>query len=131
MKMWRYFLPIAFVPLVMVLYAAYQLYQIEKVSSCVVEQYASSLSPDGKHIAMTYGRDCGATTGYNTQLSIAPAEVSFDPDLFPAVLILKGKLTLNLRWINEARLVVSVPKNAEQYRKEFAASGVTLEYELK
>ena len=39
---------------------------------CGNEIYKQSQSPDGKFIALAFSRDCGATTGLSTQISIIP-----------------------------------------------------------
>ncbi len=37
---------------------------------CGNEVYSQVLSPDGEHKAVVFQRDCGATTGFSTQISI-------------------------------------------------------------
>lgn len=42
-------------------------------SSCANELLAEAVSPDGKLKAVVFQRDCGATTGFSTQVSVLPA----------------------------------------------------------
>jgi hypothetical protein len=69
------------------------LHGIDEMFDCQLTQSASLLSPKGKHTAIVFDIDCGATTGYNTQLSIASPDKPFDPALTSPVLVLHGKLT--------------------------------------
>lgn len=41
--------------------------------SCTDTIVSRSRSPDGRHDAVLYGRDCGATTGFSTQISVLDA----------------------------------------------------------
>lgn len=45
---------------------------------CGNEIYKESLSPDGKFKAVVFSRDCGATTGLSTQISILPVGDDLD-----------------------------------------------------
>jgi hypothetical protein len=42
-------------------------------SSCANELLAEAVSPDGKLKAVVFQRDCGATTGFSTQVSVFAA----------------------------------------------------------
>lgn len=41
---------------------------------CGNEVYSEMLSPDGKHKVVVFQRDCGATTGFSTQISIIDSD---------------------------------------------------------
>jgi len=47
-------------------------------SFCANDLLAESASPDGKLKAVVFERDCGATTGFSTQVSILPATAPID-----------------------------------------------------
>ena len=42
-------------------------------SGCHNEIFSEVISPNGKYKAVVFERNCGATTGYSTQVSILPA----------------------------------------------------------
>jgi len=42
-------------------------------SGCANRVVSESASPDGRRHAVVFSRDCGATTGFSTQVSVLPA----------------------------------------------------------
>ena len=100
-----------------------------QLPDCEVEKRASLLSPDEKNIAIVFDVDCGATTGFNTQLSVQPSHFAFDRDKYPPVLVLKDKLALGIRWIDDGSLSVSVPGGAYEYRRNAKSGGIAISYE--
>ena len=64
-------------------------------------------SPDGKYAATVFERDCGATTGLTTNLSLRAARRPFDPRAVP-VLIVAGQSKVTVEWTSEDRLTVNV-----------------------
>lgn len=98
-------------------------------TDCGMDVYGTLPSPDGQYKAVAFGVDCGATTGFNTQVSIFPANVSFDRDAYPPILILDDKWTLHMRWHDSARLLVTVPSTAQIYRKEDRAGEISISYD--
>jgi hypothetical protein len=87
------------------------------------------LSPSGKTAAVVFGTDCGATTGFNTQLSVLPSDVAFDRDKYPPVLVLKDKKELGLRWISDVALAVAIPEGAYEYKRLGTSGDVTVTYQ--
>jgi hypothetical protein len=47
---------------------------------CSNEVIASQAAPDGRHRAVLFGRDCGATTDFSTQLSVLKIGARLDGD---------------------------------------------------
>lgn len=62
-------------------------------------------SPDGRREAVVFGRECGATTGFNTQVAIVP--VGEVPDGAGNVLVLDDIVQLHVRWTSDRALSVS------------------------
>jgi hypothetical protein len=98
-------------------------------ADCGVDVFDTLTSSDGRHKAVRFGVDCGATTGFNTQLSIVPATAAFDRDVYPPSLVLDDKWTLVMRWAEHAVLVVTIPKTARVYKREDRAGEVIVRYE--
>ena len=78
---------------------------------------------------MIFGTDCGATTSYNTQVSITLAGQIFSRHRNPPVLVVRDKRDMELEWISEDRIRIRVPSAATIYTKLDEADGLTLEYE--
>jgi hypothetical protein len=98
-------------------------------ADCGVDVFDTLASPDGRHKAVSFGVDCGATTGFNTQLSILPATAAFDREVYPPSLALDDKRTLAMRWADHAVLVVTIPKTVRIYKQEERAGEVFISYE--
>lgn len=112
-------------------FAVFGLAVLEDIGSadCGVDVFDTLTSPDGRHKAVSFGVDCGATTDFNTQLSILPATAAFDSDAYPPQLILDGKWTLAILWKDDAGLVVTIPKTVRIYKQEERAGEVFISYE--
>ncbi len=99
------------------------------LAGCGADIYKTLLSPDGRSTAISYNFDCGATTGFSTQLSILPAKALFDRDKYPPVLILDNKWDLNMQWNDNASLHVAIPKSVHVYKKEDRSGTISVIYD--
>ena len=77
---------------------------------------------------MVFNRNCGATTGFNTQLSVL-AKGEALPSEAGNTFIADGSLALGLRWASESELVVTGHHGAKIFKQEKLANGVTVSYE--
>lgn len=83
--------------------------------------------------AVLFSRDCGATTGFSTQLSILLINESL-PGTSGNVFIEDGnhgasEYWAKVRWDSPKRIVVSYPSHARLFRKETLVKGVAVIYE--
>jgi len=62
-------------------------------------------SPDGRHEAVVFGRDCGATTGLNTQVAIVPLGEA--PEGAGNTLVMDDIVQLHVRWTSGTALYIS------------------------
>ena len=62
-------------------------------------------SPNGQVEAVVFSRDCGATTGFSTQLSIVSTGQS--PEGSGNILVVNGSVPLKLSWASGSSLSVS------------------------
>lgn len=85
-------------------------------------------APQGDRIAVVFNRNCGATTGFNSQLSVLPRGAATSSQAGNA-LIADGTVPLKLRWTSESELVVSGHQGATLFKQEHLANGVTISYE--
>lgn len=65
-------------------------------------------SPDNKMKAIIFSRDCGATTGFNRQISLLKHNENLE-DIPGNVLRLDGEPNLIVEWKNSNELIVSHP----------------------
>ena len=87
-------------------------------------------SPDARTSAIVFQIDCGATTPFNTQVSIVPSSADrFSADRYPPVLVLRDKHDLEIEWITEDAIEIKVPVGVRVYKKVGEADGVRVIYE--
>ena len=85
------------------------------------------LSPDGVSKAIVFSRDCGATTGFNTQVSIIGTEDKLSNDS-GNILIIKNKENLALNWLSNNHLEIKGNLSNETFKKEQTFKGVHITY---
>lgn len=83
-------------------------------------------SPDGRHAAAIFRRDCGATTGFSTQVSLAPNEST--PDGSGNLLILGDEPGVSAQWLGRDRLLISYRRGARVFRQVSVRDGVRIVY---
>ncbi len=79
---------------------------------CANTIFETSSSPGGTHQVVVFQRDCGATTGFSTQVSILDAGISL-PDGVGNVYIASGHpkdSQLEITWPTNSKLII---KNAD------------------
>jgi hypothetical protein len=101
------------------------------LSDCADTVISESVSPDGQLLAVVFERDCGATTGKNTQICFRRRTESFDSKRQSSFLIFEGDGKVVLSWKTQSDLVIRLPQDAKVFRKEAKASGVRIGYEVK
>ena len=97
-------------------------------AGCGNEVASTIESPRGSHVAVIFNRNCGATTGFNTQLSVL-AKGDAVPKEAGNAFIANGSLALRVRWVSESELVVVGFHGAKISKQEKLANGVIVSYE--
>jgi hypothetical protein len=105
---------------------------------CANELIASVHSPDGTLTAVVFQRDCGATTGFSTQVSILSAAESLpnragnlfvaDSDHGKAPSGLGGGPEVRVTWSGARSVRLTHHRNARVFVAKPAISGVSAEY---
>lgn len=95
---------------------------------CSNDVGATFESPRGDRIAVVFYRNCGATTGFNTQLSVLVRGTTPLNEAGNAF-IADGTLPLEVRWKSESELVVTGYQGAKLFKQEKFANGVAISYE--
>lgn len=104
-------------------------FMVDSMFECEVTQHAALPSPDRSKQAVMFDVDCGATTGFNTQVAISPGGVEFDREATPPVLVMAGKWSLPIRWADDRSVLIRVPKDARFYKKLTSGGDVLVIYQ--
>lgn len=84
-------------------------------------------SPSGRSRAVVFSRDCGATTGFSTQVSVLDSDDTL-PNEGGNMLVLDGTIPIQLRWLSDASLVIAGIGNARVSRQERAVARIDVSY---
>lgn len=86
------------------------------------------LSPDGKTKAVAFERDCGATTGFSTQVSVLPSATKL-PNEAGNIFVADGNFKIRLEWEANDKLLVRYPVGARVRFKKDSEAGISIRYE--
>lgn len=96
--------------------------------ACEETEHLSIPSPNGSLEAIVHERNCGATTPFNTQVSVVErlriAETSRDP-----LFVVHGRYDVPARWIDDTTLTIGIPAGEQVYRKDTTFDGGRIVYE--
>jgi hypothetical protein len=101
---------------------------ISAFGECKTVVRSSISSPDGKKSIVIFGKECGATVGFNTQASIAPVRGSFSPEKNPAFFVISERPDVMVRWLGDHAVQVVVPKGVKVFRSEQSVDDIKVEY---
>lgn len=96
------------------------------------------LSPDGSHVAVLFQRDCGATTGFSTHISILDADGKLsgsgnaliaDDDHGAARDGDWGGPKAEMTWLSSDRLLVRYAIKSRLFKRTEQVSGVSITYQ--
>jgi len=98
----------------------------------------SKEAPDARHAAVLFQRNCGATTGFSTQISVLNAgkqptgsgnAFNADDDHGAAQAAPWGGPWAELVWLSPSRLLVRYDAMARVFQRSEAVSGVQISFE--
>ena len=96
---------------------------------CANEIIFESVSPDGGSKIIVFSRNCGATTGPNTQATILKKNQSLPNDGGNIFILDQGEATVE--WKTNTELVVTADASSRFFKKESAVNGITIVYQTK
>jgi hypothetical protein len=99
---------------------------VTKASDCETQVDHQIASPDRAYVATVFHRECGATSGFNTQLSLRRQGEPFDPTS-DQILAVDGRHNLSVVWVTERRLNVVLPAD-QIYTQHRTWRDVQVEY---
>jgi hypothetical protein len=94
---------------------------------CANEVSRSIISPSGKIKAVVFSRNCGATTGFNTQVSIIPVSRVL-PDQDGNSLILDGAIELKVEWKSDSELHIRGVGSSRVFKQGGSMEGISISY---
>ena len=98
---------------------------------CGNEIFSEVQSPDGKFRAVVFQRDCGATTGFSTQISILLAKDKLENE-GGNIFIVDGHPNdrkIGITWEGPKKLKSNNGSGLPSHKKESRYQGVSIEYE--
>ena len=107
-------------------------------NTCGNQVLEEAPSPEARYKAVAFERDCGATTGFSTQVSVLPADEG-DPEGAGNVFVANighgatssgpgGGLEVSLEWAADETLVITYDSQARVSKTESHLEGVDIEY---
>ena len=108
---------------------------LTSVDPCGNDPQYEVASPDGRHRAVVFRRDCGATTGFSTHVSILSAGEAFPSEggnVFAADSMrdAKGVLPMRITWTGDRSILIQRGRAAKVFRSESRVLGVSVDYEI-
>ena len=93
---------------------------------CSNDVVSTMSSPYGTTDVVVFNRGCGATTDFNTQVSIVHPGAA--PSGAGNTLILSGKVPLKIQWLAKSKLSISGLGSAKIFKQEQSVAGVSIAY---
>ena len=137
----HFFQQLAIAALALLLLAAAGLYALSLLfpDLCGNTVLAETLSPDQRHKAVVFQRDCGATTGFSTQVSVIGAQDAL-PDESGNVFTADdnrgavptspaGGPVVQVRWSSGNAMVITHHAGARVFKQKDSVLGVAVAYE--
>ena len=108
------------------------------ISPCENELVGEHPSPDGQYKAVLFVRDCGATTGFSTQVSLLRSDELVkngsgnlfiaDTDHGKIPSNLNGGLEVRIGWKGSKDICIVHHKNARVFKAEKKVNGINVDY---
>jgi hypothetical protein len=99
----------------------------------------SSVSPDNELQVIIFNRDCGATTGFSTQVSILSSYEKLNDEAGNVFIADDGYedmemdefglIKIEAKWINSKSLIITYDSLAQVFKKELMINGVAISYQ--
>jgi hypothetical protein len=95
--------------------------------SCTINEQARLTSPDSQFDLLIFSRDCGSSTGPNTQAALVPAG-DVMPEDAASFASVGAAADLAPRWDGFGNIELTLPAGAEIYRNDEAVAGIAVIY---
>lgn len=96
---------------------------------CKTDVRRSIPSPDGEKSLVVFTRECGASVGFNTQISVAPARGSFSFENYPAFFATSGVHDVTAIWLGGNTVEIAlIPGGGQLFRSEQSVGDIKVVY---
>ncbi len=105
---------------------------VGRSSLCGTHVHRRVPSPDASLEAVVFDMDCGAATGFNTQVAILRKPAAASVSTESAVFVINGIHQIDIRWTDLRTLAVPVPRipgGDRIFKQDQAKAGVQVRYE--
>ncbi|QWG16970.1 hypothetical protein KMZ68_18550 [Bradyrhizobium sediminis] len=97
--------------------------------ACKTVVRSSIPSPDESKSIVIFGKECGATVGFNTQASITPAGGSFSSEKYPAFFAMSGLQAVMARWLGDDAIEIAlIPGGGQVLKSEQRVGDIKVIY---
>ncbi len=119
--------------IILVLFCIAGLYTLDRFFSgmCRNEIASELLSPNGKNKVITFQRDCGATTGFSTQISLISANSNL-PNEGGNIFISDGHpdvTNVRIKWLSPEKILIDVGVKKTVFKNENQVRGIEILYQ--
>jgi hypothetical protein len=128
-RIWWIIIPVGAVCAVIAGGAIYIAYFMSGFDACETVVRSWIPSPDGSKSIVIFGKECGATVGFNTQASIAPAGDSFSLEKNPAFFAISGEPVVIAKWLGDNAVEIAlIPGGSKVFRSERRVGDIKIAY---
>ncbi len=75
------------------------------------------ISPNNDMVVFEFEKECGATTPFNTQVSISKTGKKNDFSNEMPFLVIRCRYNLSIKWVNDKLISIYIPNDVEIYKK--------------
>lgn len=97
---------------------------------CADTEIEQTISPDHRHKAIAFRRDCGSTTDFTSHVVIVPVSGKLSDASSSPIALSGDSGQVHIRWLSPTRLRIEYPRNARVIRAENSYRGVEMEFSL-
>jgi hypothetical protein len=128
-RIWWIVITVAAVCAVIAVAALNIAYFMDGFGACKTVVRSSIPSPDGTKSIVIFGKECGATVGFNTQASIAPIDGSFSFEQSPAFFVASGGHVIMAKWLGNSTVEISsIPERETVFKSEQRVGDIEITY---
>ncbi len=101
---------------------------------CGNDIYQRLDSRDRSYKILKYSRDCGATTGVSTQISLLPFKKELSNEESGNVFVCDAYISdsmVKVQWVDDSSVLIIYNKGLEVFKKNSTINGITIKYKFK
>jgi hypothetical protein len=128
-RIWWMVIPVITVCAVIAVAAFNIAYFMDGFGACKTVVRNSMPSPDGTKSIVIFGKECGATVGFNTQASISTTGSSFSPEKSDAFFAISGEHVVSAKWLGDSTVEISsIPEKERVFKSEQRVGDIRITY---